>query len=188
MKLDLYLFLIALGIFFLSCHSKKQNSVSADTDTLLNKTIVFPDSLTWLKDGKFYPLDSALYLLNDKRKVISIVDGICIKCVVNQLNKLDSSIYSRMDYSSLSEVVFILDVNPKDSSYFMLNIQPYIKARGIILWDNAYHFEQKNKLLTAEEWLRTFMVDENNKIILYGNPLMKPWLINEYEIKLRSLQ
>jgi hypothetical protein len=66
----------------------------------------------------------------------------------------------------------------------MHNIQPLINADGIVLWDDNYHFESQNKLFTQYRNLRTFMVNSNNKIIQYGNPIIHPEVLSQYKEKL----
>ena len=73
------------------------------------------------------------------------------------------------------------------AAYFMQNIQPFIKAKGIILWDNNYHFESRNKLFTPHINLRTFMINSDNRVVLFGNPLIHSDILHEYKKKLVSL-
>jgi hypothetical protein len=68
----------------------------------------------------------------------------------------------------------------------MRHIRPAIETTGVILWDNNYHFERQNQLFTKNLNLRTFMVNKQNKIIQYGNPVMNPYLVKEYKEKLNK--
>jgi hypothetical protein len=68
----------------------------------------------------------------------------------------------------------------------MRNFQSYIKATGAVLWDNNFNFERENKLFTPDQSLRTFMVDKDNRIIIYGNPLMDPKLLAAYKEKIEQ--
>jgi hypothetical protein len=152
-------------------------------DSLLTKTIVFPNSLSRLVGNRVEKADSFKFEIEDKKKIISIVDGTCMKCIIDQLNVMDSTFNSILpDDNSL--MIFILNVTRADSAYFMLNLQPSIRAAGILLWDNNYNFESQNNLFTTDSNLRTFMTDSEDKIIQYGNPIMNPGIISEYREKL----
>nr|MDA3779167.1 hypothetical protein [Bacteroidales bacterium] len=135
-----------------------------------------------LEGTRLFKTDSLIAEIEGKTKIISIIDGNCMKCIINELNKIDSTFNSILNDDDL--LIFILNVNKYDSVFFMRNLQPAIKATGIILWDNSYNFEQQNNLLTYDKNLRTFMINRKNKIIQYGNPVMNPDVIFEYKKKL----
>ncbi|MGE0077540.1 MAG: hypothetical protein AB7S48_06745 [Bacteroidales bacterium] len=178
--------ILGLGILsFNSCSNGKIDGSKTNADSLLTKTITFPSNLTQLNGTSFQSIDSFLFNNDSKTKIVSIIDGTCAKCIINQMNKIDSTFGSIL-LDSDNIMVFILNVSQHDSAYFMRNLQPIINANGIILWDNNYNFERYNKLLTTDINLRTFMVNKENKIVQYGNPLMHPDAIWEYKAKLEN--
>lgn len=178
------LFLFAI-IFLTSCNYRhKNNNNIIISDTLLTKTISFPNCLLKLDGNQFQKIDSFIFKTEDKTKVISIIDGNCPKCIINQLNNIDSIFNGILHDDDL--LIFILNVSKQDSVFFMRNLQPSIKATGVILWDSNYNFERQNNLFTPNANLRTFMVNKKNRIIQYGNPVMKPDVIFEYKEKLKS--
>ncbi|MDA3780053.1 MAG: hypothetical protein PF487_07550, partial [Bacteroidales bacterium] len=85
------------------------------------------------------------------------------------------------------KLIFILNVNKDDSAFFMQNFRSAIKTSGIILWDNNYNFERENELFSSNINLRTFMLNSENKIIQYGNPIINPDVIFEYREKLKMI-
>ena len=133
---------------------------------------------------QFQRTDSFISEIEDKTKIISIIDGNCMKCVVNQLNRIDSIFTSILPVNDDNRLIFILNVRKEDSAYFMRYLQPAIKTTGIILLDNNYSFERQNHLFTSNINLRTFMVNNENRIIQYGNPIMNPDVIFKYQEKL----
>jgi len=171
-------------VIFTSCKYQDSNNNDITKDTILIKTIIFPNSLLKLNGTQFQRIDSFISEIEDKTKIISIIDGNCMKCIVNQLNKIDSTFNSIMPGDD-NLVIFILNVSKEDSIYFMRYLQPAIKATGIILWDNNYNFERQNNLFTPNVNLRTFMINNENRIIQYGNPIMNPDVIFEYQEKLK---
>lgn len=138
-----------------------------------------------LDKHRFHRIDSLLPAMNGKPKVISIVDGNCMSCVVVQLNKVDSIFQHVLGDKGM--FICVLIVQKKDSIAFMRNLQPSIRTKGIILWDNGYHFERYNKLLTPDVNLRTFMVNGEDRIVQYGNPIFYPDLLEKYKEKLANL-
>ena len=171
-------------LLLLSCQNRKTESSNHvnNKDTLLSKTILFSHHLLQLKGNKLQRIDSILCSIEGRQKVISIVDANCMKCIINQLNIMDSTFQNIMNDNST--MIFILNVKKNDSAYFMKNLQPEIKASGLILWDSNYNFERENDLLTSDMNLRTFLTDEENKIIGYGNPVLNPDLFSLYKEKL----
>jgi hypothetical protein len=165
----------------LSCGEQRRSDDNRLTgaDTLLSKTISFPEGLYPLAGRRSGSLDSLKFQIKGRKKIISIVDGTCMSCVAYHLNAMDSTL-NRVTRGKKCALIFILNVRKKDSSYFMLNLQPAIRATGIILWDKNYAFETQNKLFTEDINLRTFMTNAKDEIIQYGNPLMNPELISLY--------
>lgn len=180
MKKHLTLFIALLTITISSCSYFRPNTVERLTDTLLTKTITFPKQLLHLKGGHFLNIDSLLGSIEGKSKLVSIVDGTCPACIDGQLNRIDS-IFRQFKPNHDVELVFILNVSTHDSVYFMRNFQSYIKATGTVLWDNNFNFERENKLFTPDQSLRIFMLNGDNRIVLYGNPLMNPKLLDKYK-------
>lgn len=174
-----------IAILFSTCTSVKQDSAQNSKDTLIGKAVTFPPQLLRMDGLGFSDLETFTAESKNKIKMISIIDGTCAACIINQMNGLDS-VFNAIIRDRDLVVVFILNVSRNDSSYFMLNMQPAIKAKGIVLWDNSYSFERQNKLFTPDMNLRTFMVNRENRIIQYGNPLMHPDVIWEYKAKLAS--
>ena len=188
MKWNIF-FILIISVFMSmgACSNREKKNGNNSADSLLTKTISFPKTLLQLDENKIKKIDSFNAATKGKRKIISIIDGNCSKCIINQLNNIDSIFNKLIINKNSSELIFILNVQSKDSAYFMQNLRPLIDARGIILWDNNYNFERKNKLFTKNYNLRTFMTNPKNRIIQYGNPLMNPELIYEYKEKLNPV-
>jgi len=176
---------LTFALFFASCSFYQPNTDKNLSDTLLAKTINFPKELLQLKGHQFQDIDSFLQYINGKYKIVSIVDGTCPACIKGQLNNIDST-FNKFNLHDKVQLVYILNVSSSDSAYFMRNFQSYIKATGAVLWDNNFNFERENKLFTPDQSLPTFMVDKDNRIIIYGNPLMDPKLLAAYKEKIEQ--
>lgn len=184
--LKLVLFYWIVG-WLISCSDKKK-SVSYEatklTDTLLSKTISFPEKFPILGVTLPYIHDSIMHEILQSKKIISVIDGTCMACITDQLNALDS-LFSTIIEDKNCKVIFVMNLKKVDSVYFMLNLKPAIRAKGVIFLDDEYLFERSNKILTSHSHLRTFMTDIEGKIELYGNPLEDTELIVLYKNKLK---
>ena len=158
---------------------KKGMGKSEVSDTLLGRHIVFPSSLFQLQADELIPVDEVLKDIEGKTKIVSIIDGDCMKCIISNMNVQDS-LFHTIILDSDQQMIFILNVRPADSSYFMRNLQPAIRVQGIVLWDNDFNFEAVNALFTPDVNLRTFMVNSSDSLVMYGNPLINPDLLQEY--------
>ncbi len=177
MKKELVRFLQFSFVLFLSVSCTPREKVQ---DEWIGKKIIFPKTLLQLKDGRCCSLATFTQKLKGKKKIITIIDANCRKCIIGQLNKIDS-LFIPLQESKKTEMIFVLNINSADSLYFMTNMYPAIKAKGILLWDNGYHFETENAIFTEKITKRTFLLDENNKIIQVGNPLFEPELLTAYK-------
>ncbi|MCH7402746.1 hypothetical protein ACFOUP_05480 [Belliella kenyensis] len=174
------LFLV-LGFAMLACkrqNDKDTNSVSED------RSVEFNESLLLMINGKLYDPDSVLINTIHKKKIVSIVDGVCMKCVINDLNQADLMFREITKENTLAQTIYVLNVPPADSAYFLRHFEPSIDVKGLMLWDHGYTFENTNDLLTADRNLRTFLLDENNFIKFFGHPLYNSKLIEKYKSEL----
>ena len=168
-------------VLFSSCSKQKINDAPEDVNT-----VTFKNNLRQLSNGVLYESDSVLELLNGRKKIVSIVDGVCMKCVINDLNYADEVFQEIIGSNNLNKVVYILNVPSADSLYFLKHFEPSINVKGIVLWDNSYSFEKLNGLLTADKSYRTFLIDENNQIKLAGSPLYDSELMSNYTALLQE--
>ncbi|MCH7399043.1 hypothetical protein MM236_13645 [Belliella sp. DSM 107340] len=176
------LFLV-LGFIFFACHRKNDKA----SDLIIDRPAVeFNRNLKLLISGKLYDPDSILTQFMPKKKIISIVDGVCMKCVINDLNQADMLFREITEENTLAQTIYVLNVPPADSIYFLRHFEPSIDVKGIILWDDGYTFENSNDLLTADRNLRTFLLDGKNKIKFFGHPLYDPKLIEKYKDRLNT--
>lgn len=169
-----------LTIFLLLSCGDKRDKITGMGE-VNRPPVKFNEELKLLADGKLYTSESIVKNHMGKKKIISIVDGVCMKCVLYELNEADKIFQKITKTNKLGQVIYILNVTPLDSAFFLRHLEPSIKVQGLLLWDNSYCFERTNDLLTANRNQRTFLLDERNNIILFGNPLYNPKLIEEYK-------
>ncbi len=180
-----FLLILSLSI---SCSYKQTLNVDGLNDSLLSKTIFFPSTLKLIKNNKHKGIEDFIADSEGKAKVVSIIDGICMTCITEQLNKLDSLFINLIGSSDKVQLIFVLNFNAKDSLYFSNTLFPAVKARGVLLWDSNFYFEKENNLLTSNMYLRTFLTNTKNRIVLYGNPLLNSEIISIYSDTLQTMQ
>jgi len=170
---------IALGtIYFVFLKPKEREVFFPEW---LGKEVVFPSELQQLKDKKPTAINDFLTTNEGKNKIISIIDASCAKCIMGQLNKIDSLFSGIAHKDNKTTMVFVVNFYEQDFDNFMLTLYPMIKARAVILWDKDYFFETKNDIFTPKLNGRTFMLNANNEIVLVGSPLFNDGILQEYE-------
>lgn len=169
-----FIWILVVVMIIQSCsESKHQDDLKADQpiNAWIGKKIIFPDKLKLLEDSIFYPVNTFVNANRNKRKIISIVDGSCSKCILGQLNKIDSVLSLLIKGDTNTVATLVLNVDSQDSASFMIALYPLIKAKNPILWDGNFSFESENDIFTQFPEQRTFMTDDNSHIVLIGNPL-----------------
>ena len=137
----------------------------------LGKEVVFPKELRQLKGITPIEINNFLESNKDNNKIISIIDASCTKCIMGQLNKIDSLFSEIVHKGNKTIMVFVINFYERDFDNFMLTLYPLIKSKAVIIWDKDYFFETKNNLFTPNLNGRTFMLNAKNEIVLIGSPL-----------------
>ncbi len=110
-----FLIVFVIIIIITSCKYQDNNTTNnISTDNLLKKTIVFPNSLLKLDGTQFQKIDSFISEIEDHAKIISIIDGSCIKCIVYQLNRIDSIFNCILPPVDDNILIFILNTDFHD--------------------------------------------------------------------------
>jgi hypothetical protein len=65
--------------------------------------------------------------------------------------------------------------------YFLKVFYPEIKHGGILLIDDSDSFHSLNNLKYSQAHLNTFLVDSTFSIMLQGDPLVMPGMLERYE-------
>jgi hypothetical protein len=177
------LLIISFGCF-VAWDNGGRISNAVTSDTLLQKKIVFPDELRPITPAAITSMTNFRSYTDGKEKIVSIIDGTCASCIIDQLNLIDKT-FQDINETGSAVMVFIVNVTKNDSAYFVLNMQPLIKAKGLVLIDHSYNFEKRNKLFTSDGNLRTFLISEEGKILTYGNPLINRNLLSNYKTMLQ---
>ena len=162
--------LVALYIFFLSaCNSHKkdiQKVIEKMQSAIIN--IPYERRECWSSDSvlEVSPWNKA------KLKMVHYVDSAtCSSCYLQKI--VVNRFLFEMETLSNNEFYNIFIINPDSKAKKMLeskyseNLIPQT-----IFVDSANVFMEVNPNIPSESMYHTFMLDENNKVILVGNPML----------------
>ncbi|NHB70127.1 hypothetical protein [Perlabentimonas gracilis] len=144
--------------------------------------ISIPDSLFKIDD------ESCLLKVNPKvivdwstAVIITTIWGECHVCMAKF--KEWEKIRGKEPFKDL-QVVYIVTTPYPD--YFLKVFYPEIKHSGILLIDDSDSFYSLNNLKYSQAHLNTFLVDSTLSIILQGDPLVMPGMLEQYEKAIKS--
>lgn len=182
----LVIFSVFIGLFSFTFFKGAKKNIEPAINWI-GKRMVFSEELKLLKNNNIYSLDCFIKSSKNKNKIISIIDASCSRCILGQLNKIDSLFAGILKEDYNAELVFILNVDDRDFKSFMVALYPLITSNAPILCDNKFRFETSNNIFTSDLSKRTFLVNKKNEIILVGNPLYSTDLLIEYKNKIMAL-
>jgi hypothetical protein len=106
-------------------------------------------------------------VLNDKKTVVNIVDGTCSRCI-QELKDWQAFIDNQM---SGKDVNYIFIAQGQHDFYFEYNVLKKDFLKMPIYLDPEYKFTDSNDLIDAKAE-HTMILDEGNKILFLGSPVM----------------
>ena len=175
MKRYLYFFFL-LGICFTqaNCNSKSHSATDIFAD-MVNKTIIFPDSMKF----SIYACQDVEYNIKPGNlKVLLYADSSgCVNCKLKLYN-WKPFISEVTNIVSNNGIVFCFIFQPKT----MAQIERMLKDNGFsypVCIDRTDEFNRLNHLPTDERF-HCFLLDENNRVILIGNPVQNPKIKDLY--------
>jgi len=181
MRYFLLLLCCTLIHLFNSCQSfKNKREIKHIVKNWYNKEIVMPDSVFVLKNGTLVLLgNNPLYHKN--YKILTFIPADCEKCVFGAKSWC-TFLDSVNQKSSIDFIPVFITSNPDHFIEYYLPrlpdcINPYL---GIL---NKFIFPPN---LPSDWNLRTFLLDENNKILLIGNPVYNQKIKNLYYKKIKE--
>lgn len=187
-KTTLFLLIGFIILTNISCKGRAEsNEIRKIVAQQMGKEIVFPKQLRELKNTKFRTIDSLEKEVENKVKIVSLIDATCVKCIYNNMNKLDSLVNNLFEPKAGLVKIFILNFSKQDSARFINDLYPLISSNAYLLWDRDYSFERENDILVDKVGLRTFLLDRSNKIATIGNPLFYPSVLNVYKEQVEEI-
>ena len=169
-KIASYILLIAMESFILSACNSHKTEVQKNVEKMQSSAIIIPyeQMACWARDSvlKSSPWSNA------KLKLVHYVDSTtCSSCYLQKV--------------AINRLIFSLESQSNNDFYNIFVISPNIKAKKrleadyseklipqTIFGDTANVFMKSNPNVPLESIYHTFLLDESNKVILVGNPVL----------------
>lgn len=155
-----------LIIVFLFCNCR---DVQNEVKVLYSKPIIIPTEKI-----DYYTNKAGNRISNSRvplMKFVVYIDSLeCASCSMKKINEWDFIVDSIVQISNRINVYFIL--TPRKVNLY--SVRKVLISEGVrypILIDTLGEFERLNPHLPKNQALHTFLLDENNRVILVGNPL-----------------
>jgi hypothetical protein len=169
-KYTSFLFIILIS-FVPYCRNKKESNEINEMIKILHKTELIIPSLDSINCNYSKHITNKILLI----RLIVCIDTRCKQCF-DELNQWIKIIPEIKGVHNIS-VLFIF--NSSDMEQLQNHLQK-INFKYQYLIDRNDEFLLKNKLPMGR-FYNTFLLDTNRRVILLGNPILTPSLINEYK-------
>lgn len=162
------IFLLLLCSFLCSCKENRKDKISYLITEWLGKEIIFPNSLIFTQQGQ----DTVEYsLFHTSHMIVSYVDSAgCMSCKL-QLSRWRSFI-TELDSISQEKTPVFLYFCPKNIEEITYLLKRDYFDHPVCI-DQSDIFSKLNKFPDKAEF-HTFLLDENNKVLALGNPILNP--------------
>jgi len=154
-------------LFVFSCKDSKQKEIEQLMEQWYGKELLLPKNLsaTIMGDSTVYFSDEDY--LKTNWKVAFYADSLgCVSCDLNLLEWMD--FMEIVDSLTHQDVAFFFYFAPKNEKE-IISVLRRERFNVPVFIDYEQKFEELN-CLPENQLFRTFLLDENNKIILIGNP------------------
>ncbi len=149
---------------------------------MIGKEILIPNDIECYINGR----DTSIGVLdNTTSKMVVYLDSTeCSSCEINYLprysNISDVNIWTRGKFA----IVFIFSPKNKDIEAIRRSISRYQSINALLLLDKSGNFAKLNQNTLINKNLKTFLLDQNNEVVLVGSPLgnEKMWDLYKKEI------
>ena len=162
--------LLAVGCCVLSACNSHKTEVQETVEKMQSSAIAIPyEQMTcWANDSilEVSPWKKA------KLKLVHYVDSaMCSTCYLQKIAIIKKYLFS-METLSNNEFYNIFIINPDSKAKKELKLKYLEKSiPQTIFVDSANIFMKVNPNMPSESMFHTFLLDENNKVILVGNPM-----------------
>lgn len=157
-----HIYLLVLVVLIMSCSTGVEEKLGG----IINSTIVFheKDLFCWNSDSVY----SALLSADARLTLIVYADSSeCTQCYLSQMEHWRK--YTELERTSngLWRVIFIIEGKYSE----IPKVDGMVGLKHPIYFDQEFSFRHFNPQIPPEHIFHTFLLDDDNKIILVGNPL-----------------
>ena len=164
------IFLLFLAIILISCKKSTRNSDSLKetVKTTLGTKLVLSENIYLYKPFKSYKLDS-IKIKNADFKIYSLINASCGDCI-NKINNWEIFSKELNNY----EIPIILIFRSNDNFELLKNMLDMNKVNPFpypFLFDYKNELIKSNRFMEESDSFMTILTDNNNSILLMGDPL-----------------
>lgn len=163
------IFFLPLMPVWISCNSSQvvriDDMQNFYTEECIGKKIDIPDSLLVLINNNQEYIHETNILAKRFMIITLIYNSDCAKCDYIKINAWKDYLKKLDQYKNIGLVVIYCGYN----EYFKRIIYPEIAFSSPVILDRECVFISRNKLPDSEEF-NTLLLDENNKVLLIGDP------------------
>ena len=167
------IFILSSLFLFLSCNTKEKK-INDIVKTWSGKEITLP---LYLNSDSTNQDSIWVQLVRKKFKILTIVDS--NECTECRLKLFNWRLFIQDMDSLHANVSFLFIIYPNNKS-FLAELKEKNKSQYPIFYDAKRQTMKMNKF-PQHPLFKTFLLDENNKVLLIGDPSNKPPLWNLYK-------
>lgn len=181
--MNFFVSLVGLLLCLCSCNRNK-NTIEYNMKKLYGMQFVLPSLDDWI----FYGQDSAwMKHLNPELKLIVYYDStVCTTCKISQLWDWKKVVNYAKEKKYQFQPFFILSPPKELLGEIHVALEKYPFEWPVYI-DSERKFSQLNPSLPENSFFHIFLLDENDKIILVGDPLLKEELWKLYQKKIDTI-
>lgn len=159
-------YLITLLVLILySCNDNK-NEIKRELDFLNSKPVVISKNIQITNNGQDTTIND--FLDSKVKMVIYTNSESCNGCALSKLHMWNDIIKYSEPFDGALKCYFIF--NPPKGESIRFSLKSSMLDYPVLL-DSLGEFERLNPHLPKNRAMHTFLLDENNNVILVGNPL-----------------
>jgi len=183
MKFQFYLYIKNIEVYFLvfgllgliGCNSTSLK-LKDDINDITGRHISFPDQIDyWAYDSTTFQMEKENFTLNHELKIIAIIDIDCSACV-GEIDEWEKALKEKKLKKDLVFIFIIKTVDPENFSQFIRHKKI---SDAYVAYDSSNEIFKINSFSNYKT-LQTMLLDNDNRVILVGNPLNNKSLIKLY--------
>ena len=174
--------LIAWGLLCCACdrNNEQKNRLAKELRIFKEQEIVLPDNLL---AKHFNEQEPDTTLLNRPLKmVVYLNQNGCESCKLNALLPVYLFILENKPFTKFGTVIILHPTHTESTDHLLKEMH----FRHTVFYDTDGSFERLNPFLPKNERFHTFLLDEDNKVVLIGNPARNTKLKDLYITELKK--
>ena len=157
---------------------------------MIQKEVDFSSITQGLVNGQDQIDDITVPLNIPARLVIYLDSFSCTSCVISRLNELENFFNISKSSNGAFLPVFVFTPSEKEKNDNLINIKNSLKQNNIdfpVYIDFENSFLSNNRFIPEEQQYHMFLLDNENKIVLIGNPVSSDSLWDLYMNTIEAL-